>query len=539
MALPLDWKKVNHAYATYVACGKQQSETARRLGIPRTTLIHYIKVYEEANPIIKTLVGGTPSVRSAVTREVPATGVRRYILTCAQNNTAVFEPAWQALQALAGYYDAEIHVSRFAYNKASYGEMSTKPGTAPSADEYEGLWYDPRLVPFFSDASIRLAPGLIWCGEMNILPTAEAPLSGLEAYTGRESGIFPHVKLEIASVASARNEATKLNYTTGTVTQRNYIQKKAGLKSEPYHSYGGLLVEVLPCGSWFVRQLTCYEDGVMFDLNAKVVGQKVERGTHVEGITWGDVHVDELDPVVNLVCWGEGGMIDVLRPRFQFYHDLVDFGRRNHWEDKDCHRRFERHIRKLESVSAEYEAVAAFLRHSWRPFTQDIVVESNHNQRISRWLKEADYRQDPVNARFFLQAQDAKYASIEDGTSIHMTEWALARAGAPDNILYLREDENFVLCREVGGGIDCGQHGDNGPNGARGGVTNFARLGRRMNIGHMHIAAAHKGVWVAGTCSILDPDYVTGPSAWSHSQILTYPNAARQMITLWKGKWRG
>ena len=39
------------------------------------------------------------------------------------------------------------------------------------------------------------------------------------------------------------DEATKFNYSTGTVTQRNYIAKKEGLKAEFHHQYGALIVD--------------------------------------------------------------------------------------------------------------------------------------------------------------------------------------------------------------------------------------------------------------------------------------------------------
>jgi hypothetical protein len=80
---------------------------------------------------------------------------------------------------------------------------------------------------------------------MNILPTANDPLEGLETYSQRKSAIFPHAKMAMRSVATMKHEGTKLNFTTGTVTQMNYIQKKAGLVGEHHHVYGAVLVEVI------------------------------------------------------------------------------------------------------------------------------------------------------------------------------------------------------------------------------------------------------------------------------------------------------
>lgn len=35
-----------------------------------------------------------------------------------------------------------------------------------------------------------------------------------------------------------------------------------------------------------------------------------------------------------------------------------------------------------------------------------------------------------------------------------------------------------------------------------------------------------------------DWDYAKGPSSWTHSHIVTYPNGQRTIITLYAGKWR-
>ena len=87
------------------------------------------------------------------------------------------------------------------------------------------------------------------------MPTASNPLSGFETYSGRNSSIFPHAKLAMHSIASLQGSGAKLIYTTGTITQRNYIQKKAGILAEFHHCYGALLVEVDHEGVWKVRQI--------------------------------------------------------------------------------------------------------------------------------------------------------------------------------------------------------------------------------------------------------------------------------------------
>jgi hypothetical protein len=58
-------------------------------------------------------------------------------------------------------------------------------------------------------------------------------------------------------------------YTTGAVTERNYVQKKAGQKAEFHHNYGALMVEVDKEGTPFVRQLAADDTGAFQDLTDK------------------------------------------------------------------------------------------------------------------------------------------------------------------------------------------------------------------------------------------------------------------------------
>lgn len=518
------------------------SAVSRELGLTRSTVRNRLRI---AKVPIKVASGSVHGIR-AKRLSLPKRGqVKRYILTSVQNNTYLHEGVWANLMALADYYNAEVIVGTFSYDKASYrGSRSVKRGAVLDAEDLEEAWYDPQIEPYIRDERLELAPGLVWCGEMNILPTAVDPLNGFESYTGRKSGIFPHAKIALRSVPSGKFEGAKFNYTTGTVTQRNYIQKRAGLRAEYHHCYGGLVVEVNHRGWWFVRQLHAGADDSIHDLDLRVQAGIVTRGNRVEGITWGDAHEDEMDPLVRRAAWGPGGMLDELRPKYQFLHDVLNFGRRNHHEAKDPHKLFERWVKCRESVEDELRGVRSFLAdEAHRDWCTTIVVDSNHDEAMSRWLRDdpAAYAKDPVNAVFFLRLQLAKYeAMARKDKGFHLLEHALRSImELPDEkAKFLREDQSFVLLKGLGGGIECGMHGHLGPNGARGNARNLSRMARPSNVGHAHHAEIRDDLYQAGTSSKLDMGYNKGPSSWSHSEVVTYPNARRAIVTMWKGTWR-
>lgn len=463
-------------------------------------------------------------------------GVKRYIFTCAQNNTGLHVPTWENLQALASYYGASIHVSSFTYDASSYGD-NVKRGTEKEKEE---IWWAPEVVEHLLDSPVAVAPGLIWCGELNILPTAVRPLSGMESYTGRKSGIIPHVKFAMESVASGKHEPTKFNYTTGTVTLRNYIQKKAGQKAEFHHGYGGLLVEVDSAGDWWVRQLNADSEGTIYDLNIRATDGRVTSGHRVEAVQWGDIHRDRISPTMMELLWGKHSMMNDLSPKYQFAHDVLDFRPRNHHDLKNFHRMYEKFVSGNDDVLAELRRAAHFLQsESHRDWCQTIVVRSNHDAAFDRWLREADYKHDLKNARFFLEAQLAFVRAIDDGDKGFMPfEWACRRMGVPEDVKFLKQDESFVICKDANGGIECGHHGDKGANGAKGSLTGFSKSGRKINIGDKHSAGIMDGTYLAGVAGDLDHGYNEGMSSWSNSHTITYQNGKRCIVTVWNGKWK-
>jgi len=520
------------------------SAVARTLGMPRQNVQRIIALYLGGRKALMPMQAGRVRPQTVEVLEPPARGVKRYIFTCAQNNTPVNKAVLENLLALAKHDKAEFFCSSFTYNQNAYGKLSVKRGT--HAGRSSDLWYDEAIVQYLdkSDREIEVAPGLVWCGRMNTLPTADRPLSGFETYTGQKSGILPHAKLAMQSVAMMKADGAKFIYTTGTVTQLNYIQKRVGIKAEFHHSYGALMVEVDAQGRWFVRQLNADGKGRIYDLDRLVEEGKVTVGHAVEAINWGDAHVVQMDPTVRKLCWGKDGMLDTLKPRYQFMHDLVDFRSRNHHEIGNPHIQFERFVERQDSVRWEMEETAKFLEEANREWCKTVVVDSNHDNALTRWLREVDYRRDPLNALFFLRCQLRKYESIDQGDKkFHMVEYVLRdMIGCPKDVRFLREDESFIICRSSreggAGGIECGMHGHLGPNGQRGSPQNLSRMGRRANTGHTHSAGSIDGLYTAATCSLLDVGYNRGPSSWSHTMIVTYKNGKRALVTLFRGAWR-
>lgn len=518
----------------YNKLGGNAAEVARKLGMSRSTVYRNIK--KHVGKITRKVAGGT--IRGIVHKslKLPALGtVKRYILTSAQNNTFVHDAVLNNLLALAGYYEAEILVGTYSYNKNAYGPLAVKRGTEEV--KQKEAWYDDAIEKYIYDGRKELGEGLVWCGEMNIIPTENNPLSGMATYSGAKSCIFPHAKMEMDSVATMQGRGTKLMYTTGTVTKRNYIQKKAGLKAEHRHSYGGVLVEVDSNGHWWVRQLEADENtGRIQDLDVVVENEQVTTGNRVEAITWGDIHATIVDPTVKNLSIGEGGMLDSLRPSYQFIHDLLEGVSVNHHNAKNPHEKFKAYLRGYDAVTQELKDTAECLKEYCRTGVETVVVDSNHDNWFMRWLREHDYRTDPRNALLFLEAQFEVYKQLEGrNENFNLTRWAMERFNATKGVKFLLGDDSFTICNKK---VECGMHGHLGPDGARGTPSNLSKMGCKANTAHTHSATITGGLYVAGTSTNLRMGYNHGPSSWTHSHIISYPNGKRTIVTVYAGKWR-
>lgn len=512
------------------------SAVSRELGLSRSTVRRNVAKTGAGK---KPLAGGKQRAHHKKI-ELPVKGeVKRFILTSAQNNTYVHKAFWANVLAMKEHYDAKILIGTFSYNQNNFGQLAVKRNK--KADYESKLWFDPAIKPYFSDEKLELAPGLVWCGNMNILPTEDNPISGLETYGGSVSVVFPHTKIEMRSVANTPDLPPKFIYTTGAVTLMNYLQKKLGIKAEHHHRYAFLLVEVDSDGNWFARQVAARKNGeVIQDLNVVAQGGRiVSTDAPVEAITWGDLHATIAQPEV---IETSQTMLDTLQPKVQFIHDVLEGTSINRHAIKNAprpHYNFYRWLRGLHRVEEELKQTKVVLEKYLRPWCKTVVPDSNHDGPwLQNWLEKYEYRHDPANTEIFLRLQTYMIERIRKG-DIPKNVNLLRRAMEDEvglekgKVKFLLPDESFVV-KEV----ECGLHGHLGANGAFGNPNNLAKIGKKATTAHTHVAGIYHGLFVAGTSSKLTKDwtYTQGPSSWSHSHVVLYPNGQRTVVTMKKTK---
>lgn len=472
---------------------------------------------------------------------------KRFILTSAQDLSLVHINFLRNLEAYAKWLgDCQIMIAGYTYNKSIYDDSDPRAQSKKTSEEA----YHESVRPYLTHDQVELGDDIVFCGEMNTLPTATNPLSGFETYTKSKWGIFPHAKIQLQSVATQKNALTKQLMTTGTVTLPNYVQKKSGIKASFHHQIAAVLVEIMPNGAFFCRHLHAddmtSEGGGFYDLDRRIENGKVTTGHRAEALTYGDIHHEKLDETVAKTTWGydrkthkvktAGSLAAYLAPKYQFFHDLSDFAPRNHHNIKDPHFLFKTHTDQIGNVEKALEGCGEFLAATRMEGTQSIVVQSNHDNALVKWLKTADYKEDPENAIFFLETQASYYRQLSEGVDDPPVFEQTLRSFFADElegIEFVSEDESFLIA----GCIECAMHGHLGANGARGNPRQFTRMGYKSNTGHTHSPQILDGAYVGGVSGSLDMGYNRGLSSWAHAHILTYANGQRTILTMNMGHW--
>lgn len=451
---------------------------------------------------------------------------KRFIITAAQNATPVHPQWWATIRATADRLEAEILVIPLRYKN---------PTSQWSGSQRNAEHWNAEVRPYLWNVRRALNKNLMVLGDIKIQPTASSPLTGADALSHAASGIIGHTKVQLRSIPTPSQRMAKLLMTTGACTVENYTDSRAGRIGEFHHSLSAVLVEI-DGPLFFARHLHWNETaGGAHDLGTLYTPRDV-KVSRPEALVMGDTHVDFIDPQVETATFGPAGLIDALQPKRLVWHDLLDaYSCTPHHKDRPFHGVAKRAAGR-DDVRAEVERAIDFLRRNTPEWVESIVVPSNHNDMLRRYMERTDWRQDPVNAVFYLEtaldmARGARYGArgVEFPDPFAL---CLRRAGLPRTRV-LSGDESVIVA-----GVELGMHGDGGPNGARGSIKNLRRIGVRSFIGHSHAPGIDEGCYQVGTSTRLRLEYNSGPSGWLNAHGLVHPGGKRQLVVIVDGRWR-
>lgn len=455
----------------------------------------------------------------------------RYVITCAQNATDV-HPVLETLKSYCHNNDAELLVIPIRYHN---------PTSHWGADAQASEWWVPEVGPYLFGARKKLHKHIELLGDVSTQLTAERPTSGFETISGAHSAIIGHPKMELQYRATPQQKLPKAIMTTGTCTVRSYIDGKAGKKGEFHHSFGGIVVE-RDGDRFHFRQLNALEDGSFIDVDKTGVKEYFPDGStkHYSSIpllVCGDLHQRFMCPKsVAATVSNSDSMFNVLNPEAVAWHDVMDGYACNPHDRENPFMAHARQRYQFDDIRTEIEDCARFFDMHCKG-RRNYIVASNHEDFLSRWMQWVDWRKDLKNAEFYLETalKMVRAGKITDQgyRGIHPFPSWMQRLVREADITYLGVDESLVIQ-----GIEAGFHGHRGPDGARGTLNNYGRIGVKTIIGHSHSPGIRNGAMQVGTLSQLSLDYTSGPSSWMNTNGAVYPNGKRALLNIIDGVWR-
>lgn len=458
--------------------------------------------------------------------ERPLTKTRRLIITAAQNATPVHTKFLESLKQFAKANSAELLIIPLRYRN---------PTSMHSVKDAKDDWWAPEVVPFLWNVRKRINANLMLMADIKIQAASADPLTGFESISGPESGIFAHTKLQQRVIPVPKTKLPKILTTTGACTLRNYTDTKRGKIGEFHHALAAVIVE-FEDKIFHMRHVNAdAETGAFIDLNHIYKPNGVFGAPRPLALVLGDTHVDFVDPKVERATFGPGGIVDTLDPAHLVFHDLLDNYAVNPHHVGNPFNAIAKLRARRNSVAEEVQRAVDYVVRRTSSARPGVVVASNHDDFLRRWIIKADWKEDPENAATYLRLalHMVEHTKLGLGGTEYPSPFGALLARSAPHVRALAANDSFVL-----GGVELGMHGEVGPNGARGSIKNLRRIGTKSIIGHTHAPGIEEGCYQVGTSTALRLEYNMGPSSWLNTHCLLHADGKRQLINIIDGTWR-
>lgn len=358
--------------------------------------------------------------------------------------------------------------------------------------------------------------------DTQILPQQINPLTGFPSKLHREfSYILPSPKIRYLSIPNTSN-APRFLATTGCLTNPNYRDNAQGRKAELEHEYGFSYVKIRNRRLFDYYPVMAQKNG-----NFNHYKERYHNGTVTEevpeALVLGDWHVGDTCPKVREETIRT---IENLEPKRVVYHDLFNGRSINHHEARNHlskARLWQERMNALEEEVRDCLEELTFFANEF-PDTQFLVVESNHDLFLAKYIGEENFLEDGQNSVFACKL----FVSVMEGKDQPILQTAMELVGdVPENVRLLKEDEEY---RVRGVGLD--YHGHRGMNGSRGSGSSFSRFNLRLITGHEHTPKIYPNGMVVGTSTKLKLDYTKGGSSWLNAHGILYSSGKYTLLSL-------
>jgi hypothetical protein len=364
--------------------------------------------------------------------------------------------------------------------------------------------------------------------DIKVQPTAVNPMSSLQSISGINSCVVGAPKVQMEMIPVLNNKKPKMMLTTGAITKKNYTDSKSGKIGDFHHTFGFAIVEIEDNENYYVRQVTAdNKTGDFTDLIHRVDDTGVNRVDSCLGLVLGDLHWGHHCPKI---LKSTMGLISGIKPKEIVLHDIFDGHSINHHEMKDPFIQWAKECNGKNDLRAEIDSMLVGLE-LFRDHNV-IVVRSNHDDFLDRWLKNEDWKKQPTmkNSLSYMELS-MMLLKQHKSKKVKGVIPELIEERFP-NWKTLTRDSSYKI-----GPWEVGMHGDLGPNGSRGSLVSFRKLNTKLIVGHTHSPGRKDGVLVVGTTTKLRVGYNIGPSSWMNSHVIIHNDKKAQHINFFGMKY--
>lgn len=357
------------------------------------------------------------------------------------------------------------------------------------------------------------------------------PLTGLERLAqSKGSAILASPKQYLKFVSTSNTKLPHALMTTGCITIGDYstdlyMSKRTSYLAEFDHVMGGLIVEVKDDSTYHFRQVQFDKDGSFYDLGIKYLPNGKTEKVKETVCVFGDTHVGSHDFEVDKAL---SQIVSLVNSKEIIVHDLFDNRFNNHHDNHRPVTRANLARKGITSLLKEGMLTKGWLDSWVKKVSKLTIARSNHDEALDRYIDEGRWLYDPENLYDSLPLVRAK---MDGKNPLKVLIEDLCNFKYKDQVKWLNRDEDYVVY-----GIVNDAHGDKGANGSKGSLSSIEKSYYKATIGHSHSAGILRNIYQVGTSSKLKLSYNSGPSSWTHTMCIQYPNGQRQLVNMIKNK---
>ena len=155
-------------------------------------------------------------------------------------------------------------------------------------------------------------------------------------------------------------------------------------------------------GIFYARHVNFTDDGVGIDVNDMYTPKGYGPAPPCEAATIGDNHARFTDPKVDKATFGKGGLIEAIKAKRIYFHDVNDGYAVNHHHFGNPFNEAAKARAGYDDVMGEVREAVNFVAQRTPLWATSYIVPDNHSDGfLNIWILKSDWKKLPVVQRAF------------------------------------------------------------------------------------------------------------------------------------------